>query len=637
MPTPPDSFGNLYRLFAASEPEEVRNYLARPPMVNELRGEGSTVPLLGMPLTQLPSGLLVPSQTSLQRMAQAGYKFMTAREIVGGDLPPQQMAELVYGHDRELLLWAVGALMAQLHEGHPGDRAVHEALAENLAPGPRKVAMGLLAQGDWVFLAPQALLTVAKYALLHRGSQQRPADGVTGDVMLAALGFASHLGAEPADEPFVLGTISEGIAADLFCNQLFNHSVDLGGELARWQRMRELAAEHQPQAAARFDKVFLDATGTTPQVLSDVGLVVLMRLRGNRTVAIDPMALDALQHPADQVAAAVDLLATDLDTLAAEMQAEVDAVGPNWSFNAMRRFPMFRRSDGQFVVLHPNFLAERICGSAFHWEVFNAVLSKKKVRGAYGTFMGHVAEDYVADRLAQGAPGTGVLDKTLWREHELQALWGTADRCCDLLVDGGTCWVVMDVVNHRITQDAAEGGAPADIEENLRIIVDEKAAQIEATIMRLVAAGGALPGTPVRTQAPHYHPVVVAAAGFPWNAITAAAVEARLKEKGLLRHGAIRQLSVVTLDDIEYLEAALEREATFAAVLDRRDAMGETNVALDSYLHRTTGLVRPASLKAALDASFDQLALALGLDPGEFRRDDADEDEHPDADSGGAA
>lgn len=112
-------------------------------MGNEVRGEGSTVPLLAMPLSELPSGLVISRQTSLQRMAQSGFKYMSAREIVGHDLTPMNMAELVYGHDREHLLWRVAALMAQLHERNPGDRSVQEALVDDLlAPEPRKVPKG---------------------------------------------------------------------------------------------------------------------------------------------------------------------------------------------------------------------------------------------------------------------------------------------------------------------------------------------------------------------------------------------------------------------------------------------------------------------------------------------------------------
>lgn len=100
-----------------------------------------------------------------------------------------------------------------------------------------------------------------------------------GDVVLAALGFASYLGAEGADEPLVLGTITKGIAADLFCNQLFNRSIDMGTEMARWFRTRQLAAEHFLDEAAEFDRVFYDATGTTPEVVVDVGLAALTKMR----------------------------------------------------------------------------------------------------------------------------------------------------------------------------------------------------------------------------------------------------------------------------------------------------------------------------------------------------------------------
>lgn len=623
----------LFSLVAAGEPAEFRTtYLARPAAPAEVRGQGTTVPLLGTRvMVENPSGLLVPQRTIGQRMAASAVKYMTANELVGRRLNPAELDELIHGHAREDILDACAILIARLYESDPVARETQVQLASSLVGPARKIAHALMAAGDWIFLAPQAVLNVAKLALLGVPRNTRDPATALNDVMLASLGLASFLGADRDDEsaPLWWGTVPEPIATDTLCNQLFNRTLLLGSVLARWHRMRELAESAFPEAARTYEDVFLEATGSTSEVLFDVGFTALLKLRQDKSVAIEPDFLRHLKHQPEHIDAAISLLTQDVDLLSEAVAEEASRVGFNWSFNALRRFPMYRRSDGALVVLNPAFLVERICATAYFWEVRNELTRRKalpgevgaigkRLAGGFENFVGHVAEEYIVERLATSELTGSPLTKRLWRESELQALWPDQP-CCDVLIDSGSSWVAIEVVSRRMSEEAAEAGSLTALDKDLRYIVDEKARQLDATIKRLIA-GGALPGSPGRQgDGRCYHPVIVAASGFPWNPIVAAAVHGRLVEQDRLQHPAIRPLTVITTEDVEHVEGFIERGlGTLSGILDDRSALGETDGPIDWYLHHRGGLIRPRSLNGSLRAAFDHVATAQGIDPSDL-------------------
>lgn len=625
---PSEAYTALFGLVAAGEPPELRSgYLARPPSGNEVRGDGTAVPLLATVMVPRPSGLLIPRQTKGQRLASQSVRYMTAQELIGQPLAPAVMNAFVFGHRREDLLLACAILMAELYDTGPLTPTTQEKLASGLVGRARRVADALFAEGGWMFMAPQAVLNVAKLALLGEATPERNPDEAVNDAIIASLGMATFLTAGPREEqgPLWWGTVPEALATEVLRNQLFNRSIELGSELARWQRSRQLAAQVYSLDAAEFDQTFQDATGTTPDVLFDVGFAALLKLRHDHQVALPRAVFDQLRYPPEQVDAALDLLVADPDDLADLVVEEVGRVGFAWSFNALRRFPMFRTSDGRLVVLNPAFLVERVCGSAYFWELRQELNRRRIMKGARGRagrkaagrfedFIGHVPEEYAAERMSTGSTADGTLGKRMWREQELRAFW-PAGRCCDLLLDAGSSWVAIEIVSHRMSEDAAEAGLLAALDKDLRYIVDEKAEQLDATISRLIDAGGRLPGMPGREEPPRYHPLIVAASGFPWNQIMAPAVWGRLRERGLLQHAAIRPLTVVTLPDVEHLESFTERGLGWLGdVLDNRFEDDESDTPMDWYLHHRGGLMRPMSLMAPMMSAFEQTGAALGFD-----------------------
>jgi len=632
-----DPFDPLFAAFAGNEPEELRNSYLAVPDPGRVIGPGSTTPLLGgYRMEPRSSGLLVPSQTQGSQMLDMAKPYMTMDMLFGGRLGPDAAQVILAGHSTETLVGAGAWLMANFYETHPTDAGVHRRLAEPLSDQERQRAQALINEG-WMFLAPQAVLGVMKIALLlepHEGS--RHPDEAVSHAVLLSLDLAAELGSERSEggESFWAGTgYPTSLVIDTIQNQLFNHFSDVGSTLARYRRTRELAARFDPRRAAQFDSVFEEATGCSPDVFFVVAMRLLVQLQTGLIVRVDPAIFDQLQLPPEQVAAALDLLCADESTLRSEVRREFDRCGLSWASNAMRRYPVMRCANGDLLVLNRQFLIERMCGSAFFFEVQGELKRRKRsssrrsggkpdgeLDGAFQGFTGRVAEEYAADRLEHIAPNSGVLGQQLWREDELRQFWPPeVGKCCDFLIDAGSSWVAIDVVNHAITESAAAKGDEAALERDLTFVIDEKATQLDETIRRLIGRGGSLPGQADRAATPRYHPVIIASAGFPWSPLMAPAAHVRLRESGVLQDPRIYPLTVLTTEDLEHVESAVEQGVgTFPEMLDRRLASGEGGVAFDTYLSHQARLDRPSSLGEPLEKVFADLAEALGLNPSEF-------------------
>ena len=175
----------------------------------------------------------------------------------------------------------------------------------------------------------------------------------------------------------------------------------------------------------------------------------------------------------------------------------------------------------------------------------------------------------------------------------------------------------MEVVSHRVSKPAAEGGDWDVFQGDVRMTIEDKVPQLDATIGRLIPNGGALPGQRVRTPVPRYQPVIVAAHGFPFNAVIAETLLRRIKELALLENGLIWPLCVISIDDVEHLESIVASGgATLGQIFRERFERDEYRTPMDYYLSRRHGLWRPKSLHRSMVRAFEQTGKALGLDIG---------------------
>ncbi len=628
----------LRRLLCGDEPPELRaSYLAR---VEEgaVRAVGSSVPLLGLEFERGRSGLFLPPEHARTTVRHLASRYMTAEEILEEPVRPHDIVSLVTRHSAESVAAAAGYFLAALFDDHPSSRSTQLRLASEWTYGTVRQRAEALVEDGWAFVAPQAVLAAAKLAFIFPPAPVAgdPKDAA-GNLLAAALGIAQYLGLADDDEDAEAwrGTLPPAAAMGIIQNHHFASHTPMSTLLPRFRRLREIAEQEHADDKKRFDEVFEEGTGTTIDVLFAVGHLARMHTKEAQNVRLRREQFEQLRFLDDEIDAALDLLAADEATFRERLTAEASDVGFDWAFNVFRRSPLYRVDDERFIVIHPGFLLDRICGSAELWETrsfLNGEVRRggegkakaKKLRGGFEDYHARVPEHYVEETITTTvAAGTSTVSPRLWTEAEMKVRW-PGESVCDLVVEIGGVIIAIEVVKHPLGERAMAAGSVDALERDLKFIVDHEAKQISNTVDLILADSEF---DEIRTRMDIY-PVVVDVGGFPWNQITAAAAWSRLHDAGLLTQPGVGRLLVLDLDDIESIEASAERgDPGFLALLvDRRDE-GEEHVPLDAYMHRRgIRLDRPRRLSAPLERVWVAITEDLGLDPSllEFPEDASD-------------
>ena len=378
--------------------------------------------------------------------------------------------------------------------------------------------------------------------------------------------------------------------------------------------------EKFPEDAQKYESMFREYTGTTTEVLFNVGFLALLQQRQNKVVAIHPILFEQLDLDPDEIQAAIQLLATDRHEMSRLLVKEARHVEFPWSFNTLRRYPMMWRSDGSLLILNPTFVLERICTSAFFWEIKSRLIPRsekvgpdgstaRSLLGSFGNLLGHSAEEYAFDRLCHMEAPMETLGRRVWREEELKILRNESPtpKGCDLVIDYGSHWIAIDVVTTRLSQKAAEANSRIDLDDDIQEIVIEKAEQIDSTIRWMISNGGILPGQTSRVVVPRYFPVIVAYNGFPWNQIMARYVQSQLDALGYLHHPLIGPLMVIDIRELEHLESASELGHSLISILQGIESSGSSVHPMNWYLANNVGLKWPESLQTPFSEAFNDL------------------------------
>ncbi len=614
-----DDAERLRRLISGDEPEELRASFLAKVEEGEVRAVGTSLPLLGLKFELRSSGLLVPEGEGSIGLRHLAKRLITAQEIIDEPVTPAAIIDLVTRHSCDTAVGAASSLMAMLFEDHPTSPRVQAELAASWTFGATKAKATALVDDGWVFLAPQAVLAALKLAFLFPSTGAGNPDHAVGNLVAASLGIAQFLGSAGDREDPWRGGLPADLAVEVVQNQHFNDHTPRAVAIARFRRLRQLEAERFAANAKLFDRFFEDSTGCSVEALFDVGMSVWMAMNDARSVRLTRARFDQLDHPREVVDAALDLLAADEDTFRALLQDEVERVGFDWAFNQFRRYPLFKAPDGTFVVLHPGFLDERFCGSAAFWEVRSRLPRSPssgnselgRLAGAFEDHHGHLPEVYVEESLREIVPNTGGYVPRVVGEEELKGRW-PGRSVCDLLIDFGTAIVPIEVVNHRLKESVLAGGSVDDLDDDLRIIVEHEAGQIDSVIELLLKDSEFAE----RHPAPVIYPLIVATAGFPWGPVIAPAAWAALAENGLLQQGGVRRLQVLDLSDLELIEAAVVRGGLgFLSLLERRTSAEEEHLPWDTWLDAAgVTLERPSRLDTPFHECFRQVAEHLGLD-----------------------
>jgi hypothetical protein len=580
---------------------------------------GTTVPVIGSRFARRSDGLLLPDKTLGQRLADRVLRYMTW-SVLSDSAPSEGVApRLLQAHPVDEVVSVIGAILNVLVRRNL-DEGQRWAVETFIKPDARRRAAALLEDG-WIFLAPQALLAAAKVRLGLDDGQLESDEELDAHVVGAVLAIAEELTATRADEE-MWGDAPAWLVIESLQNQYFNAKDDVGAVLARGRRLRELMRHRNPELARVLHALFEEVTGSPVDAVELAGLALYTGTQDHASVP--PTYFDDLRYPNAVRASAVAVLVGDAATLREEVEAEsarLSDVGFDWGYNAFRKYPALRRSDGPIFVIHPGYLIDRCAIDAFELKTRVELRRRaaegdaeaKRLDGATGELMGMAYEDYVGESLHAQLPQIPGGAQRVWTEVELQEKWPKVKHC-DFVADYGGAIVCIEVVSKQLVEQTYAAGSREALERDLGALVDKKAKQLHSTVSLILARGSELGLAEVSVP---IFPAVLSTAGFPWNPLIAAVVVERLANADLLQQARVRPLRIMTIRNLEEVEALVEDSGpSLGELLVDAHEIDEDGFALDQIIDaRGHRLRRPDRLNPLWLDVFRDLALAYGLDP----------------------
>jgi len=509
------------------------------------------------------SGLLAPVSSTSQPIDLI-QPFATGTELIGQLTPIPVVRELLA---RRSLTHALAFCGHWLAADEPAEdtAAVDREYVETYFADPGLVARAKrLIRRRHRILFPQALLALAKAALLFCPERQPAGEPDTEEPLVAALmGISDYLGARNELAAFGApwGALPSKLSLEFVANQYFNAVYDQRAQLARFRRIyQQLMAglvAREPQKYLDFDSEFLRANGLPVSSVITVAMAAWAHAN-----ALGPMIglgyFDSLTLPRDEVKAVLELLSTDQATAAKQVTEDERAFGFAWTFSVFGQHPLIRVGADAYIVVSPQLLANRVFGGLIYWDVAHRLNSQSKSR--LDRLRGDAVQAYVEEVLHAIAPPLGGQQR-VYSEQELQRAFNISrkgsQKICDAVVDYGDAFVLVEVTSRRLTRESAAGASTTAVDDDIAKLIVKKARQLDATIEALRQRESALTGRPASANR-RYHPVVVTDDQFPNSPVTRDRVQELLVAEGLLQGAGVTQLEVISLEDIDVLEGVVE-------------------------------------------------------------------------------
>jgi hypothetical protein len=512
MPTPPrfDPERELQRLqrdLASQEPAELRRaYLARFEE-GRLVWPGTTVPRLGIiPAAQTASGLIVPaSSIAGPAPIDAMSTYLTSKDILGRPLTDGELDQLLKAATDEHFIGEAATWLALLEHHGSLDVDFQLEAASSMFMEPVRTKVQNLIRNGARLLAPQVLLGVIKAALLvsPAGAPAR-ADNNRGPnpFVSAMLGVADRLGAQANGDGGLWGSYPADLSLEVARNQHFNTDHNFGSLLARCQRLwhdlpRQLAGE---PGAVDVEGIFEQVTGVTLDDLLLVGAPPIGAAERGQVRFERGYFYENIPLPKAKMDAVFQLLATDKATMWTLVREESQTSGFDWSYTTFRRYPMLRADNGDLILLSPVFLQERLTGGAAYWILHDHFLRQGTAAAdRFRSFHGRVVEAYARESVERMVPQVPGGARRVWYEEDMQRAWSSRRAkvsVCDIVIDHGSAWVLIEVVSGRLTQKSLAGGTAADFDQDVAKLVEKKVKQLDATIQHLDRDEEKLTGQP---------------------------------------------------------------------------------------------------------------------------------------------
>lgn len=515
-----------------------------------------------------------------------------AQYVISDQYVPQFLAEKGIGYDPDVwvaglltmcsqydLLLAVTAATGVAHEG--GQRLVLwtervlSTVDARLAKHLRAALTVDEAGPDKVFMARQPLLLALKL-ILAGGTDA--AEGNCDPFTVVTL-LSHHAAREPATarHPDTTGRRIAGqpttLAMEIVQNSLFHSAHRFGDLLARthmlWTSYEHRLVRYPPRAPLR--QMLLEATGIELDDMLTIAFAVFAHTTGAGYG--DARRFDLSSCPLPQTT--IDAFLARFSSTEADLAARLDRWPEAWAFLSVEETPLWRIGETLVAVWDERLLQRRFT-SGLYWLVhdYERDFLDEHARLKWTQTYSELVEIHAKDLLARVAPPILGGESTFFAEEQLRKLGGSAVDCG---IDFGDFVLLADVVQHQMTVQTRMLGEVAAFEKDMKAMVLKKARQLDGSARALLDQPDH-PAHPLGRRPLRIFPIVVEGADFPVNPYTVDYAREKTAAEGLLTRPECAPLMIVTLDELEMLEALVQTgNASADEVLRAYSASGARN------------------------------------------------------------
>lgn len=608
----------MRELVAGNQPDVGGEFLVTP-TTGQPYIRGTVLRAIGFRWVGMPSGLLVP-EGAARRPAPIDLvkAYVSDEEVFGQAIPREQIEAWLRQTTRMDVIRGCAKLLGERQSIGADWRTLDLALAAEFKHDVVRARAANMVREGRALVAPQGVLLLVKLAL-----RMSPADGVRDLGQLAAMVIAAQSGLDQEE-----GEAEDRLFAVLIRNQTFAADMEPGTQLAsfrlRWVDLARRLADH-PEFED-LPALFADATGLPFDDMRTIGFGLLVEAWSHPGRVLSLAAVsDRLGWERDRAEASLAHIAARPGELAALIAADEAEFGEEWSFDPLRRFPVIREGDDAAVVLAPGLLLDRIFGWLPIFDLREGLKGRDRRRADRAlTFLRRTCEREALDSLGNLVQGPTT---RLYEEERLRAAFGIDRRTADAALDYGDAWIVAEISTRQLVRGTVIGGQRLALEDDLRLSIDEKCAQIQATMDALIADESRLTGHPA-VHRRIYIPLLIVTEGFPVNPLTATEITARLGRLGLFRDPRIAPLRIIDQEELYFLEGVSEREgASLLDLIEGHLASGLAGMGMKDYLilDRRADVRRPTRLAGPMREAWMPLMRAVGMTEEEIAADDADD------------
>ncbi len=366
---------------------------------------------------------------------------------------------------------------------------------------------------------------------------------------------------------------------------------------------------------------FEQVTGVPLLDLQSVGFYLFGQgLQGPGGVPTVSAVADVFHWERERLERVLRLIAAPIDRIAEIIRLDEETFGEDWTFDALRQFPVLRLSEDRLLILSPHLVLERTLGWLPFFDMTKpddpsehiAAIATRAKTALETIFEREVIATLVAN-VAGGRQRGRLFDGTT-----LRATY-PAGRIADAAIAYADEWVVVEVSSGQLQRGTVVGGRAATLDRDLRRLIDVKVDQIVSTINHIRADPGRLNDDGRRRR--RFVPVLVNAEGVPLNPLTHTTITDRVAAAGRLAEADVEPLHILDTEDLYMAEAMVETERLGLNELLRqhRRAGLMRRVDLKDWLALSgrARLARPGRLQPSLSVALDLITDNLGMDRAE--------------------